>query len=73
MLEGNRSPVRGEMKRAVCGGQETGWGLVREEGSGRRRKVCVRREHTKMLTVLLEKMKALEVEKDYEVSVLARS
>lgn len=45
---------------------------MREEGSGRRRKVSVCQEHRKMLTVLLEKMKALEVE-DYEVSVLARS
>lgn len=61
------------MKGAIGGGQETGRSLRREEGSGRRRKVSVCQEHTKMLTVLLEKMKALEVEKDYEVSVLARS
>lgn len=45
---------------------------MREEGSGRRRKVCVSQERCKMLTVLTEKMKALDVE-DYEVSVLARS
>lgn len=48
-----------------------GWGLMREEGSGGRRKVCVR--STEMLTVLLERMKVLEVEKDGEVSALARS
>lgn len=46
---------------------------MREEGSGRRGKVCVSQERCKMLTVLTEKMKALDVEKDYEVSVLARS
>lgn len=43
-----------------------------EEGSGKRRKVCVPQEHTKMLTVLLED-EGFEVEKDYEASVLARS
>lgn len=59
------------MKGAIGGGQEMGWGLMREEGSGGRRKVCVR--STEMLTVLLERMKVLEVEKDGEVSALARS
>lgn len=47
-------------------GPDEGGGLRREEKG-----VC--QEHRKMLTVLLERMKVLEVEKDGEISALARS